>query len=68
MQYEKSSKDFTGQVFRDGETLLTLSSITYSTTVISANEGFANAIPSNATSTGSAVRIIEGVYFSEVIL
>ena len=63
VQYEKSSKDFTGQVFRDGETLLTLSSLTYSTTVISANEGFANAIPSNATSTGSAVRITEGVYF-----
>ena len=63
VQYEKSSKDFAGQVFRDGETLLTLSSLTYSTTVISANEGFANAIPSNATSTGSAVRITEGVYF-----
>lgn len=63
VQYEKSSTSFTGQLFQDGETLLTLSSITYANTVISSNEGFANAIPSGATSTGCAVQITEGVYF-----
>jgi hypothetical protein len=63
VQYEKSSTSFTGQVFQDGETLLTLSSITYANTVISSNEGFANAIPAGATSTGCAVQITEGVYF-----
>ena len=63
VQYEKSSTSFTGQTFQDGETLLVESSITYANTVISANEGFATAIPSGATSTGSAVQITEGVYF-----
>ena len=63
VQYEKSSTTFSGQVFNDGETLLTLSSITYAKTTIASNEGFATAIPSNATATGSAVQITEGVYF-----
>ena len=58
-----SSNTFSGKTFQDGETLLTLSSITYANTVISSNEGFANAIPTSATSTGSAVQITEGVYF-----
>ena len=63
VQYEKSSTTFSGKTFQDGETLLTLSSITYANTVISANEGFANAIPTSSTSTGSAVQITDGVYF-----
>ena len=63
LQYEKSSTTFSGQTFQDGETLLLLSSITYANTVISANEGFASAIPSGATATGSACQITEGVYF-----
>ena len=63
LQYEKSSTTFSGKTFQDGETLLTLSSITYANTVIASNEGFANAIPSSATATGSAVQITEGVYF-----
>ena len=63
VQYEKSSTTFAGKTFQDGETLLTLSSITYANTVISTNEGFATAIPASATSTGSAVQITEGVYF-----
>ena len=36
------------QTFEDGETLLILSAITYANTVIAANEGFANAIPTIA--------------------
>jgi len=63
LQYEKSSTTFAGKTFEDGETLLTLSAITYANTVIAANEGFANAIPTSATDTGSAVQITEGVYF-----
>ncbi len=63
VQYEKSSTSFSGQFFQDGETLLTLASITYANTVIASNEGFANAIPSGATGTGCAVQITEGVYF-----
>ena len=62
-QYEKSSTTFSGQTFQDGETLLTLASITYANTVIAGNEGFANAIPTGATATGCAVQITEGVYF-----
>ena len=38
VQYEKSSTTFAGQTFQDGETLLTLSSITYANTVIAGNE------------------------------
>ena len=63
LQYEKSSTSFSGQTFQDGETLLTLSSITYANTVIAGNEGFANTIPAGSTSTGSAAQITEGVYF-----
>ena len=63
VQYEKSSTTFSGQTFQDGETLLTLASITYANTLIASNEGFANAIPTSATSVGSAVQITEGVYF-----
>jgi len=63
LQYEKSSTSFSGQTFQDGETLLTLASITYANTVIAGNEGFANAIPTGATATGCAVQITEGVYF-----
>ena len=63
LQYEKSSTSFSGQTFQDGETLLTLASITYANTVIAGNEGFANTIPSGSTATGSAVQITEGVYF-----
>ena len=63
VQYEKSSTTFSGQFFQDGETLLTLASITYANTAIASNEGFANAIPSGATGTGCAVQITEGVYF-----
>jgi len=63
LQYEKSSTTFSGQTFQDGETLLTLSAFTYANTVISVDEGFANTIPTSATSTGSAVQITEGVYF-----
>ena len=63
VQYEKSSTTFSGQTFQDGETLLTLSSITYANTVIAGSEGFAITIPTSSTSIGSAVQITEGVYF-----
>ena len=63
VHYEKSSTSFSGQTFQDGETLLVESSITYGNTVISGGEGFATAIPTGATATGSAVQITEGVYY-----
>jgi len=47
----------------DGESLLAQSSITYGNTTIDIGESVANLISSNATFTGCAVYIADGVYF-----
>jgi len=58
-----SSTDAETATFADGEILLTDSSINYATTFISAGEGFAVAVPQNASVTGSAFILNEGVFF-----
>ena len=47
----------------DGEPLLTLEDITYGNTTIVTGESVATLIPTNASATGSAVKMNEGVYF-----
>ena len=47
----------------DGEPLLTLEDITYGNTTLVAGESVATLVPINASATGSAVKMNEGVYF-----
>ena len=63
VKYSKSGADFTTNTFQDGENLVTASDIEYGLSRITANNPFATCIPSNATSTGCAASIQEGVYF-----
>jgi len=58
-----SDTDFTTTTFLDGENLITLETIDYSLTSIVANTTFATTIISESTSTGSAIKIVEGIYF-----
>ena len=60
---ESNSVNFTTREFTDGEILITDENLEYSTTSISAGEGFSTVISSNASSTGSAFTISSGVYF-----
>ena len=65
LNYESSSTlDNETETFLDGESLITLSNITYGLSVISANEPFANTIASGANQRGSAMSVGEGVYFA----
>ena len=63
VKYTKSGTDGETTTFLDGENLITLSSINYLNTSILANSQFARCIVSNATSTGSAFSVSEGVFF-----
>ncbi len=65
VNYESSSTlDNESETFLDGESLITLSNITYGLSVISTNEPFANTIASGANQIGSAMSVGEGVYFA----
>mgnify|MGYP001176090435 CR=1 FL=1 len=65
LNYESSSTlDNESETFLDGESLITLSDITYGMSVISANEPFANTIASGASQIGTAMSVGEGVYFA----
>jgi hypothetical protein len=58
------SSGLNGQsVFNNSETLLLNETITSNSITIQANQGFANTISRNSTSTGSCVVISDGVYF-----
>ena len=63
VQYIQSSTDLSTEVFLDDEVLLTDDGVTFSSTFISAGEGFAKTIPTDATAIGSAISVGEGVYF-----
>ena len=63
VKYTKSGTDGTTSAFLDGENLITLSTFNYLNTSITANSQFARCIVSNATSTGSAFSVSEGVFF-----
>ena len=63
VKYTSSGIDGIIPKFADGETLITLEDIKYSSTTIPANNPFARAVVSEATPTGSASSISEGVFF-----
>ncbi len=64
VKYQSSSEnDFAKQTFSDGENLITLGEISYGLSNIRSGSTFATAIISNATRTGSAAKVAEGVYF-----
>jgi hypothetical protein len=65
VKYQKSSdQDYNTNQFLDGENLVTLSTFNYNTTTISAGSDFATCVLTNATATGSAFSITEGVFFA----
>ena len=51
------------QVFNDNEILTLESNLTYNNVTLRSGDGIATSIPLNATSTGSAVILSEGVYY-----
>lgn len=63
IKYESSNKNNTTKEFSNGEQLTCNSRIVYGTRVIPQNQPFAVTISNNATSTGSAMSIGDGVYF-----
>jgi len=64
LDYQNSSStDAATRTFFDNEILITDSSINYATTFISAGEGFANTILTDASSVGSSFSVNQGIYF-----
>ena len=64
IKYISSSDDnFITSSFIDGENLISLENVTYPLSAIRANSTFATTIARNSISTGSAAKIVEGVYF-----
>jgi len=60
---ESSSENLEGREFLDNEVLLAETPISFGNSFISSNEGFANTILNNSTSTGSAFCLSNGIYF-----
>ena len=60
-----NSEDKATTTFIDGELISSNVALSASSTIISANEPFANAVAQNATSVGSAFSISNGVYFAK---
>jgi len=63
VKYTRSGSDGTTKVFQNGENLITLSDINFSSTSISANNQFARCIISDSTKIGSSASLSEGVFF-----
>jgi hypothetical protein len=64
IKYRGSSEsDFSTSTFVDGENLIVLESIDYGLSIIRPQSTFATTIVSNSISTGSAIKIEQGVYF-----
>jgi len=63
VKYITADSAFNISQFSDSETLITLDSVTYGNTTISGGDTFATLINSEATFTGSAVSISNGVYY-----
>ena len=63
VKYGESGDDAETDVFQDGEQLFASENVTYGNTTISAGTAFASLISQDATSTGSAAFIDNGVYF-----
>ena len=65
VKYRSSNaNDQATQVFQDGENLITLSDFTFGSTTTAAGSDFATCILTNATATGSAFTVVEGVFFA----
>ena len=60
-----NSEDKATTTFADGELISSNVALSAASTIISANEPFANAVTQNATSVGSAFSISNGVYFAK---
>ena len=63
VKYLESDDNFEFTQFQDGESFFANENVVYGNTTITSGTLFATAIPSNATSIGSAVFIGNGVYF-----
>jgi len=63
VKYSDSGSDYITETFQDGESLFASENVTYGNTTINAGTPFATLIGQNATSTGSAASIDNGVYF-----
>ena len=63
IKYSGSGTDGVSKQFVDGENLITLSDINFSSTTIAANNQFARCIVSESTKTGSSASLSEGVFF-----
>ena len=63
IKYSGSGTDGVSKQFEDGENLITLSDINFSSTTIPANNQFARCVISDSTKTGSSASISEGVFF-----
>jgi len=63
VKYSDSGNDYVTETFQDGESLFASENVTYGNTTINAGTPFATLIGENATSTGSAASIDNGVYF-----
>lgn len=63
VKYIDSDNDFNINPFQDGESLVSTESIVYGNTTITSGTPFASLILTDATSTGSAVSIDDGIYF-----
>ncbi len=65
VKYRNTNKnDQTTQTFEDGENLVTEADFTFGSTTTSNGSDFATCILSNATATGSAFTVTEGVFFA----
>ena len=63
IDYYQSNKNNSGREFQDAENLVTDSDITFGNSFITAGEGFARTLSSNAADVGSAFALANGVYF-----
>ena len=63
VKYLTGNNDNITANLEDGEPLLALQDIIYGNTTIATGESVATLVPTNASATGSAVKMNEGVYF-----
>jgi hypothetical protein len=63
VKYSAAGNDSETSVFEDGELLIANENVKYGNTTISSGTAFASLIASDATSTGSALSVDNGVYF-----
>ena len=63
VKYSQAGTDSENSVFQDGESLIASENVTYGSITIPSGTSFASLIDLDATATGSAVFIDDGVYF-----